>query len=87
MEVNVLRLQAYITFLTKYHNHIGEEFTQVLIEDISQLITSRKTISRNLCKSTEHGAETYYLLLDLFCAAVKNELKPASEEHQWVCCF
>lgn len=79
VEVNVPRLQAYILFLTKHHHEFGERFTQMLTEDMSQLLTSRKTISRRLLTN----CETYLALLKLYSFAVKSQLKPISEEHQW----
>ena len=78
--MNIPRLQAYILFLTKFHQKGGEEFVQ-LIDDLSHLITTRRTVLIKLIENTSvHKDKIYHSMLDLFAWYIKAELNSSVEK-------
>jgi len=81
VEMDVPCVQAYIIFLGKYAKHDEDESS--LIEDLSQLITTRSTVIKRVLSKDAHGRLVYETLLNMFAAYMKTNMKSADTGYDW----
>jgi len=83
-EMDTTRLQAYILFVSQHVNDMTKEELTELIEDVSQLVTTRETMLNGLVDPLfEQGVKTYQALLQLFTCGLQKSLQSSEFSLQW----
>lgn len=82
------RMQEYIQFLTFYYKMESPHFVHLLVENLSQLLTCRRTVSRKaIDNNTPEGLVTYKNLLEIFATYITSELRSKDVEMTKVICL
>ncbi|XP_065065814.1 integrator complex subunit 1-like [Rhopilema esculentum] len=83
-EMATLRLQAYILFVAQHISELTNDELNELIEDVSQLVTTRGTLLNSLLDpDSSQGLRTYEALLCLYASALEKSVESNEFSLQW----